>query len=143
MRFVSSQLASHGSYIIGFSVILFAYLDLISRFYPHRIPFSLYIYLPEALRYLMIFVIFWLIITSLHYTLMRLVFWGSLASIIIHYGKSVESSKQLWKEAIGQITKRWLKWYSTGISAMATGFWLSLLSSFIISLILFWVFLYE
>jgi len=147
LRFVTAELTSHASLIIGFSIILFAYLNVISQFYPDRVPFILSFYPSTALRYLAIFLILWVLNTLIMYTLIRLAYYGKLATLIIFYDKTTNSSMKLWKEVTDVVKKATLfkipmNWYSKGMSIKSIGFWFSLFVGFVMSFILMWTFLF-
>ena len=145
LHFISSQLASHASSLIGFSVMLFAYLNIISQFYPNRIPFTFcFCFATSTFRYLVIFLILWAINTLIIYTLFRLAFYGRLALETFNYEGTASSLKELYNDTVDKVKKRSraLKWYSKGISAFAEGLWFSLILGFFVSIILIWTFLF-
>lgn len=147
LRFVSSELTSHASGIIGFSIILFAYLNVISQFYPDRIPFTPCFYHPASTRTLFVFLILWAINTLIIYTLLRVAYYGKIASELIQYDKPTNSSKELWDKVTNEIRKETFftvpfEWFRKGISSLSIGFWLSLFVSFVVSSILIWTFLF-
>jgi len=148
LRFVSSELTSHAGSFIGLSVILFAYLNVISQFYPDRVPFILYFdFSPSAWRYLIIFLILCVIDTFIIYTAVRLAYYGKLATQLIYYVKSTNSSKQLWEKTTSVVngTTFWkipLEWYSRGVSSFSKGFGFSFLLGSIFSFILIMTFLF-
>ena len=144
LRFCSSELTSHASGLIGFSVMLFAYLNVISQFYPDRVPFILSCSLSTStMRYLVIFGILWAINTFIIYTLGRLAYYGKFAFGLIKYDKPADSSAKLWDSIYTEIgNAKAYKWFSHGISSMKAGFWLSVCVSFAVSFVLIWTFLF-
>ena len=142
LRFTSSELTSHASNIIGFAIILFAYLNVVSRYFqpvPLKPPFCLS---ESTLRYIIVFGILWVINTIIIFALGRLAYYGKIATKLIYYDESVDSSAKLWEETTNKVDKIPFKWFSKGISVLSIGFWLSLFVSFVVSFILIWTFLF-
>lgn len=152
LRFVSSEISSHASNILGFSVLLFAFLSMVNGFFEERIaltpPFCL---TTESLRYVAVLLILTLLCTGVFYTFMRLVFWGRLSTkILINENKAMTTLINLWNDV--KDTEKWenkrffglpLKLWSGGIASDPRGLLLSFFIGLITSLILFWIFLIQ
>lgn len=123
LDFVSFELTNHSSASIGLSVMLFAYLNLLSDFYPSRVPFAFRFSSPESLRHFVIFVILFVINFLIIYIALRLVFYGRLASRILRYDKQVISSRQLLIITVDEVKKTpILRWFSRGLLASTKEF---------------------
>lgn len=149
LRFTSSELTSHASNIIGLSIILFAYLNVVSRYFTERIPFSLTFSLSEATtwRYTVVFLILWVVNAGIIFSILRLVFYGKFASEIIHYQGTVFSLIELWTKVGDKVKEARffglpIRWFSEGISGLSRGLWFSFLVSFLVTAILIWTFLF-
>ncbi len=151
LSFVSSEITSHAGSILGLAVLLFAYLTAIfdSNYFPKisvnlaNIPFR------PTFDYAVIFVIFWVLISGIMYSVMRLIYYGNFANETIHFsekkGRSLEM-KELWDEVAANVHKIRgfsivpMSWFSRGISKDKGGIWFSFGIGFIMSVILFVVF---
>jgi hypothetical protein len=147
LRFCYSELTSHSSSIIGFAVILFAYLNVISQYF-ERIPFTLEIHnTPTSWRYLVVWLILSLIIAGIFFNGMRLVYYGKLTNEVIKYEAPFNSIKLLIEGTSKNVqNKRFalLKcdWFGSGASAESEGFWLSFPIGFLVAFIIVWTFLF-
>lgn len=150
LRFCSSELTSHASNIIGFSIILFAYFEVVGQFFERRVPFKL-CDVPltwDSLRYFIVFLILSSIIAVIFFAGMRLVYYGKLAHEVIYHKGNVTSLDAFFDTVSTKIhEKKFLgivpcRWYSSGASEGSVGFWVSFPVGLLISLILMWTFLF-
>jgi len=150
LRFCSSELTSHAGNIIGFSVILFSYLSVASRFFPDiASKFKFYLQNPitnklEWLIFfcsvLVIFLILSVITTAIIFALFRLCFYGRCSHQTIMHKSSTNTVRELWKEISKEVEDETvfgipLIWFSRGIADLPTGFAFSVGLSLIVSLV--------
>lgn len=144
LRFVSSELTSHASNLVGLSIILFAYLDVATRLFPRPLKPETCNWVLSCFSYIMIFLIFWIVNSGIIFTLMRLVFYGHIADKIINYDKDVKTLEKLWND-IGKNGKEEeqiipLKWFRSGIARLSRGLIFSFIVGFAVTFLLFLVF---
>lgn len=157
LKFASSGLSLHASNLIGESVILFAYLNVIlssDRFPRIEINLNKCIPFRPTFDYIIIFIIFWILNSGIIFSVMRLIYYGRFAHEIIVFPQSEDDAKNMEnikviktlrdKVAIntakGTFFKIPQKWFSSGIAKLTGGLWFSFGLGFIISKILFFVF---
>jgi len=126
LRFISSELTSHASNIVGFSIILFAYVNITIEIFkplPLKPEFSLsYHTCIHALRFLLVSVILWLIISIIIFAIMRLIYYGKASYRVITYEISADSLKQLHEKITAKVGKVKIfkvismGWFEEGIS---------------------------
>jgi len=148
LHVISSELGSTSANLVGFSVILFAYLNIVAQCFPRVSLEPPFLLSGTTFRYIFIYVILSLISTVIIFALMRIVIWGRSASEIIRYENSATSIRQLWKETSDRIIDQKffkvvrLEWFAHGMLEFPVGFWLSLGVSSILSLVFILTFLF-
>ena len=153
LEYASSEINTHASMIIGFSVVLFAYLDLaLVRFFqpvPHfqfRFPNSI-----TEWQCLFLSVVLALIVWVLVFVTFRLAFYGLITHKTLTYEKSVISFADLWHKITNEeiINDRFVRivparWFSAGFGGNASlpglllSLGISILVCLVLSFTLFW-----
>jgi len=150
LHFISSEINSHASMAIGFSVILFAYLGVVVTRFP-RVQLSLYpICITWAtIQYLVVLAILFIILFPLLFTAFRFAYYGTLADRAINYNVKVDSLEQLHKKIAGSLTNDerdrlfglvQVRWFGQGMTGFNRGVRVSMALSFIICAVFAWVF---
>jgi ABC-type multidrug transport system fused ATPase/permease subunit len=150
LRFTSSQINSHASMAIGFSVILFAYLGVVVTRFP-RVQLSLcpICITLATIQYLVALAILFVILFPLLFTAFRFTYYGTLADRAMNYNVKVESLEQLHKEiteslASDETVKLFglvpVCWFNEGMTRFNRGVCISMVLSFIICAVFAWVF---
>ena len=105
LRFASSELTSHASNIIGFTILLFTYLNVATNRF-ERLVFVL----PESINlsdvkfgifYVFLYLIFWVLNSGVFFCTMRLIYYGKYGNAIIHSKKRLKTIAGL-NQAVGQ-----------------------------------------
>lgn len=146
LRFATSELTSHGSLLIGFSVILFAFFELVNRSFATSIVFEPCFRYPVSLRYLLVFLFIGFLIGGIIFVMMRFIFWGRILSRIVYSGSLSETITfdKYWNQIFDSLKfSRPLKWWSKGIRKDPKGLILSLIGGLFASWILLWLFLFN
>ena len=153
MHFVSAELTSHSSNLIGLSIILLSYLSVATGRFP-RVQFIygncfLFCFSKSTFDYIVLFLIFWLLNSGIIFSVMRLAYYGHLSSKIIDSERKKKSLKELWdaiaedvmdKKILGVLP---IKWFKSGIGRLSGGICISLAVGFLLSILLFFVFFFE
>jgi len=125
LHFLSAEINAHASMIIGFSVILFAFLDVVvKRLEP--VYFPLY---PTwaSLQYILVFLILTIEVFLLLFVVFRLLFYGVFTHRTIHYERPADSFAQLWDGIANEIVdeKVWwvfrVRWFASGLARPTRG----------------------
>lgn len=142
LHFTSSQMNSHASMAIGFSVILFAYLGVVVTRFP-RVPLSLcpLVVTLATIQYLVALAILFVILFPLLFTAFRFTYYGTLADRAMNYSVKVESLEQLHKKITECLARDervrlfglvQVRWFNEGITGLNRGVCISMGLSFIV-----------
>lgn len=147
LEYLSQEINSHASMIVGLAVVLFAYLDIIVRhFFEPPASFSLTFQASwETLQYILAFAVLVVIVWGLVYTLFRLSLFGVLTSLVLYYSKSNVQFSTMWQDMIGPEILGKAKLFAgfpaiwfTCRKGWIVSFFLSLVTCTVLAFILFW-----
>jgi len=151
LRFTSSQINSHASMAIGFSVILFAYLGVVVTRFP-RVQLSLcpICITLATIQYLVALAILFVILFPLLFTAFRFTYYGTLADRAMECNDAkVNSLRELniniTESLAGDETVKLFGlvpvcWFNEGMTRFNRGVCISMVLSFIICAVFAWVF---
>jgi hypothetical protein len=149
LHFISSELSSHASNLIGVSIILFTYLTVATNSFS-RVPIGINLCDSRFWAYLVIFLIFWILNSGLVFVIGRLAYYGNLANELIIYQQENQNAlniSELWKEISKRVQRcRYplihisIGWWASGAARPSRGLYISLFIGFAIAGILFLVF---
>lgn len=151
LQYLSQEMNSHASMIVGFSVVLFAYLEIVVRHY-FEPPLSFNPRIPTTWQDIqcgLVLLVLIVIVWSLVFTLFRLGFYGLLTRATLQYNKTTSRFNDMWNSLMTEgIDKERLfgifptKWFTSGFLRPSRGLIISLALSivicFFLALTLFW-----
>lgn len=108
LQYLAQEKNSHASQIVGLGVILFAYLDIISRqFFPLRFEWKIP-NIQADWQYILIFMVLVVIVWGLVFELLRLNYYSYITKKVLIYNKATANFKNMWDCLRGECEKE--KW---------------------------------